>query len=73
MIEKKKYTLKQLRSLKEMSREELAELTNLHYNTILKYENDVDSFRKSSYETLEKIANALSVSVDDIFLGSNSV
>ena len=56
-----------------MSREELAELTNLHYNTILKYENDVDSFRKSSYETLEKIANALSVSVDDIFLGSNSV
>ena len=31
----KKYTLKQLRVLNDMSREELARVTQMHYNTIL--------------------------------------
>lgn len=67
-----KYTIKQLRALKEMSREELAQKTNMHYNTILNYENNIDSLRKASYETIESLAEALSVTVDDIFLKKNS-
>lgn len=67
-----KYTIKQLRALKEMSREELAQKTNMHYNTILNYENNIDSLRKASYETIESLAQALSVTVDDIFLKKNS-
>lgn len=67
-----KYTIKQLRALKEMSREELAQKTNMHYNTILNYENNIESLRKASYETIESLADALSVTVDDIFLKKNS-
>lgn len=67
-----KYTIKQLRALKEMSREELAQKTNMHYNTILNYENNIESLRKASYETIESLAEALSVTVDDIFLKKNS-
>lgn len=67
-----KYTIKQLRALKEMSREELAQKTNMHYNTILNYENNIESLRKASYETIESLADALSVTVDDIFLKNNS-
>lgn len=73
MTNKKKYTLKQLRVLNDMSREELSQLTNLHYNTILNYENNIEALRKASYDTIEMLASALNVSVDDIFLGNNSV
>lgn len=69
----KKYTLKQLRVLNDMSREELARITQMHYNTILNYENSIEALRKASYETIETLASALKVSVDDIFLGNNSV
>ena len=34
----------------------------------MSYENDVEKLRKASYDTIDKLANALSVSVDDIFL-----
>lgn len=72
-LTRKKLTIKQLRVLQDMSREELAQKTNLHYNTILNYENNIDALRKASYETIESLADALSVTVDDIFLGTNSV
>ena len=73
MTNKKKYTLKQLRALNDMSREELSQLTKLHYNTILNYENNIKALRKASYDTIEMLASALNVSVDDIFLGNASV
>lgn len=69
----KKYTLKQLRVLNDMSREELARTAQMHYNTILNYENSIEALRKASYETIETLASALKVSVDDIFLGNISV
>lgn len=72
MIIKEKYTVKQLRALKNMTRNELSETTGLSYNTIQSYENDVMNLRKASYENLELIANALGVSTDDIFLNANS-
>ena len=56
-----------------MSRVELSQITKMHYNTILNYENNIEALRKASYDTIETLASALNVSVDDIFLGNNSV
>lgn len=68
-----KYTLKQLRALKSMSRQQLADKVGVHYNTIMFYENDVNKLRQAEYETIEKIARALNVEIDNIFLNANSV
>lgn len=68
-----KYTLKQLRALKSMSRQQLADKVGVHYNTIMFYENDVNKLRQAEYETIEKIADALGVEIDNIFLNANSV
>lgn len=73
MTNRKKYTLKQLRALNDMSRLELSQLTKMHYNTILNYENNIEALRKASYDTIEILASALNVTVDDIFLENNSV
>lgn len=67
-----KYTLKQLRILRNLSRKELSAAVGLHYNTIMGYENDVNKLRQAEYEVLEKIAFVLNVSIDNIFLNSNS-
>ncbi len=72
MLNGQKLKLKQWRVLKEISREELAEKTQLTSRTIYNYETDVNNLRKASYETLAKIATALGVGVDDIFLGDIS-
>lgn len=72
MLENKKLKLKQWRALKEISRDELAQATQLTARTIYNYETDVNNLRKASYENLLKIANALEISVDDIFLGNVS-
>lgn len=67
-----KYTLKQLRTLANMSRNELAAKVGVHYNTIMKYENDVNNLRQAEYQVVEKIADALNVRIDNIFLNANS-
>lgn len=61
-------TLKTLRRFRGMTQEELAKLTGITSRTIMSYENDAEKLRKASYDTIDKLANALSVSVDDIFL-----
>jgi hypothetical protein len=61
-------TLKTLRRFRGMTQEELAKETGITSRTIMSYENDVEKLRKASYDTIDKLANALSVSVDDIFL-----
>lgn len=68
-----KYTLKQLRALKSMSRQQLADKVGVHYNTIMFYENDVNKLRQAEYETIEKIADALDVEINNIFLNATSV
>lgn len=60
--------LKTLRRFRGMTQEELAKATGITSRTILSYENDVEKLRKASYDTIDKLANALSVSVNDIFL-----
>lgn len=61
-------TLKTLRRFRGKTQEELAKDTGITSRTIMSYESDVNNLRKASYETIEKLAGALDVSVDDIFL-----
>lgn len=68
----KKLQLKQLRVLSNLSRDELAKKTGLTSRTIYSYEKDINNLRKANYETLEKLASALGVSVDNIFLSIDS-
>lgn len=74
MIEptKEKFTLRQWRVLKDMSIKELAGDTDLTPRTIYAYEHNVDKLRNAKYSTLERIAQALGVSVGDIFLSPTS-
>ncbi|MBF1724473.1 MAG: helix-turn-helix transcriptional regulator [Streptococcus sp.] len=61
-------TLKTLRRFRGMTQEDLAKATGITSRTIMSYENDVKKLRKASYDKIDKLANALSISVDDIFL-----
>lgn len=61
-------TLKTLRRFRGMTQEELAKETGITSRTIMSYENDVKKLRRASYEKIKKLASALDVSVDDIFL-----
>lgn len=72
MEKKEKYTLMQWRGIRGMTKRELAEKSGLTDTTIRKYENSVDELRKAKYSSLERLANALEVSVDDIFLSPDS-
>ncbi|MDQ0159007.1 transcriptional regulator with XRE-family HTH domain [Alkalibacillus salilacus] len=61
--------LKVLRVKAEMTQEQLASKSGVSARSIILYEMNVNNLRKAHYSTLEKIANALGVKVDDIFLG----
>lgn len=67
MGEKEK--LRVLRAKAEMSQEDLAQKAGLTSRSIGMYEADVNNLRKAKYETIAGIADALGVSVNDIFLG----
>lgn len=56
-----------IRKRKGLSQEKLAELINVSRQTIYCYENGLNS---PSLDTLKKLASALSVSVDDLLVGS---
>lgn len=63
-----KSTLYDLRRAKRMTQKDLAEKTGITERTIITYETDVRNLRKASYENVERIANALEVKIDQIFL-----
>lgn len=69
MREKSKYTLREWRSLRMMSRRKLAEITGLSERTIINYESDINLLRSASFDNIESIAKALDIVIDDIFLG----
>lgn len=56
-----------------MTQEELSFKSGISTHMIWKYEKDVGNLRRASYEKVEKLAEALGVSVDDIFLTDTSV
>lgn len=60
------YRIKEIRELKKMSQEELAQKSGVSRTTISNLENDTD--RTTMISTLQKIARALGVTVDQIFL-----
>lgn len=68
----KKITLEQWRRIRLMSRAELSRKTGITEKTIFNYESSVNRLRKSSYDRLEKLANALKISVNDIYLDPKS-
>ncbi|EET98409.1 predicted protein [Enterococcus faecalis T2] len=68
----KKVKIYDLRREKRMTQKELAKKTGITERTIINYENSIDALRNAKYSTVEKIATALGVTVDDIFLTSVS-
>lgn len=64
-----KKTLRQIRREKDITQEQLSNMTGLSHRVISSYENDLGTLRSASYGNLEKLAKALDIKVHDIFLG----
>ena len=58
--------LKRIRKSKDMTRQELADKSNISINMIIKYENGERDIDKSTLDTLTKLATALNVKLVDI-------
>ena len=58
--------LKRIRKSKDMTRQELADKSNISVNMIIKYENGERDIDKSALDTLTKLAIALNVNLVDI-------
>ena len=56
--------IKRLRQEKELSQDKLSKLADLSLNTVVKIE--LDESPNQTIETIQKIAKALGVSVDDL-------
>lgn len=56
--------IKKLRQAKELSQDKLSKLADVSYNSIIKIETG--GIQNPTIETLQKIAKALGVSVDDL-------
>lgn len=64
-----KFTIKQWRGIRGLTQEELAAMSGVSARTIHTYETDIESLGNAKYKTIQNIANALEVRLDDIFLG----
>lgn len=56
--------IKKLRQAKELSQDKLSKLADVSYNSIIKIETG--GIQNPTIETLQKIAKALNVSVEDL-------
>ncbi len=65
----RQYSIRELRARKNISQAELAELTGLTARTIYVYEKDATNLRNASYSNIKKLADALDVELEEIFLG----
>ncbi|MEX5651160.1 helix-turn-helix transcriptional regulator [Staphylococcus cohnii species complex 1658] len=72
--EKKKLvlTISQWRALKNMNKRQLAIRSGVTEKTIYNYEMSQTYIQNANYKTLNKLANALGIEVDNIFLGDDS-
>lgn len=68
----KKYSLQQIRVIKNMTQKELADKSGISERSINSYEKDINRLRQAKYVNVKKLADALNVKVDDIFLNPNS-
>ncbi|MCT4388337.1 XRE family transcriptional regulator [Leuconostoc pseudomesenteroides] len=67
-----KQALFDIRMKKRLTQKDLALASGLSERTINTYESDIDNLRNARYKNVEKVANALGVSVDEIFLSTVS-
>lgn len=67
-----KQALFDIRMQKRLTQRDLALASGLSERTINTYESDIDNLRNARYKNVEKVANALGVSVDEIFLSTVS-
>ncbi|AIS74018.1 MULTISPECIES: helix-turn-helix transcriptional regulator [Leuconostoc] len=67
-----KQALFDIRIQKRLTQKDLALASGLSERTINTYESDIDNLRNARYKNVEKVANALGVSVDEIFLSTVS-
>lgn len=67
-----KQALFDIRIQKRLTQKDLALASGLSERTINTYESDIDNLRNARYKNVEKVANALGVSVDEIFLSTFS-
>ena len=72
MDEKTVLTLKQWRGLRGYSQSKLSEKTGITERTIINYEKDVANLHNAKYSTVEKLAVALDIKVENIFLNGDS-
>ena len=66
VLNEKKYTLKQLRSLAGFSQEELGELVGVSARTIYDYESDPTRLKNAKHDTLMKILKVLDVDLENL-------
>lgn len=67
-----KQALFDIRIQKRLTQKDLALASGLSERTINTYESDIDNLRNARYKNVEKVADALGVSVDEIFLSTVS-
>lgn len=67
-----KFTIKQWRGVRGLTQEELAKMSGVSAKTIYTYETEEGSLGNAKYITVQRIADALEVRLDDIFLGITS-
>ncbi|HEL0614085.1 TPA: helix-turn-helix transcriptional regulator [Streptococcus equi subsp. zooepidemicus] len=67
-----KSNVKGIEDCSKKTQKELSALTGISVRTLARYEKDVQKLRRAKYEKLRGIAEALTISVDDIFLGDDS-
>lgn len=67
-----KQALFDIRIQKRLTQKDLALASGLSERTINTYESDINNLRNARYKNVEKVANALGVSVDEIFLSTVS-
>ena len=72
MNEQTVLTLRQWRALRGYSQSKLSEMTGVTERTIINYEKDVTNLHNAKYSTVEKLAVALDIKVENIFLNSDS-
>lgn len=65
-------TLQQWRGLRGYTKVELARKSGVTERTIYSFEKDVENLNNANYRTIKKIANALDIRVENIFLDNTS-
>ncbi|MDG0821376.1 helix-turn-helix domain-containing protein [Staphylococcus equorum] len=65
-------TLKQWRGLRGYSKVDLARKSGVTERTIYSFEKDIENLHNANYRTIKKVANALDIKVENIFLDDNS-